>query len=212
MELNLIASNCTSFRISTECKLKEKVLEQIKECSSLPEDIMEKRGIAFGEQYVANSKTHSVLAVLVRKKERNNYFLEFLYAPNNNLKSKKEIKPISSLINCLKALKGDCSFACLASFSYSLSNHSSLIPLPIKAQSQLFSEIRGFRLWKKNTGDISYDIIIEKVKNKDIFHNISFECKGDLSRSFIEDIFTKASELSKRYVTVKKTGGSDVNI
>jgi len=203
MELNLIASNCTLVRIVSECELNQSISTKIKECAALPPEGA-KEGIQFSHEYKADNVKHAVIGFLFEGDKPNLYIIAIHYKKRRLLKKeKKETKPISILLDCLKELPSDLTFSCTLRFEYPSSKFSSILPLPMKLGGDLFDEIRGFRLVKHKKKQISYDAIIDRPSNRKIYHNISFDHAGKFNIELPKSIFDKGNEISKKFVKRK---------
>jgi hypothetical protein len=199
MELNLTDFYCSSFRIDTECTITPELFSKIKCCSNLKEEEIKEKGIGFGNKYNISKKRHTAFAVIINVEKEKKYFIQFSYRTGSFLKKGVKLEPVSALLNCLKEQDEEVNFDCGLRFIYPTSLFNSIIPIPIKVQSPIFDEIRGFRLGKKKNKGIAFDTIIEREGQK-LYHNLNFEYKTKLSEEFIKNIYDAGIDLSKKFM------------
>jgi len=202
MNINLASFNCKSLHITTKCEIEQNLLEKIKKCSSLPDEAVIKKVIAFGNVYSINKKKYSAIG-FVEKPRKNKCYIGILYETGSLIKKTSNLKPILDLLSYLTELKNNYEFKCQASFEYSPSKYNSKIPLPLKIEGFFLDEIRGFRGTKSKNKELVFDIIIERPENKKIYHTIYFDYNGKFSPKLPENILKIAIETSKNYITKK---------
>ena len=65
-----------------------------------------------------------------------------------------------------------------------------------KTQDDYFNEIRGFRIIKLSNEKEIASVIVDRPKNKEIYHAVEFTYIGKFSEQIIFDILDKAKEIS----------------
>jgi hypothetical protein len=202
MKPDLVSVNVVNLTFYVELPLSDQLVNDIHEASPPDED----GDSGFFDSYAVQRHGHGAIAWVISPATNESEFrISFNYALAKAERLPKKLPKVEQLIDVLSNIRQEATFNCSVTFQFGKREPaSSVVVLPIRISRSAtipFDEVRGIRLVKLEDNKILYSVILDLTSEGALHQNIGFSHSANFSRTLVDDILHKATDISRKFIT-----------